>query len=320
MHLDLRDRYRGSILGLAAGDALGAPLEFSAPGHFTPVSDMIGGGPHGLDAGYWTDDTSMALCLAVSLVERGFDLRDQAERYLRWYREGYMSSTGTCFDVGNTIREALERFEAEGDPLVGPTHPRSAGNGSLMRLAPIPLVFARRPRLAVRRAAKSSLVTHGAPEAVDACRYFAALVVGVLSGEEKETVLAPEYAPIPGLWEEEPLAPAVAEVAAGSFTERQPPEIRGSGYVVHSLEAALWAFRHTDTFRTGCLAAVNLGEDSDTVGAIYGQLAGAYYGARGIPEEWLDSLYWSSFLVSIADELYRCAEEDCAPAAEGGEG
>ena len=313
--MHLRDRYRGSILGLAAGDALGAQVEFRAPGSFAPVSDMAGGGPYGLDAGYWTDDTSMALCLAVSLVERGFDLRDQAERYLRWYREGYMSSTGTCFDVGNTVREALERFEAGGDPLAGPTHPRSAGNGSLMRLAPIPLVYARRPRCALRRAATSSRVTHGATEAVDACRYFAALMVGVLSGESKETILAPGYTPIPGLWAEDPLAPAVAAVAAGSYAERHPPEIRGSGYVVRSLEAALWAFHGTDTFREGCTAAVNLGDDADTTGAIYGQLAGAYYGAHGIPREWLDALYWRSFLVSIADELHRCAEENCAPAA-----
>lgn len=311
------DRYRGSILGLAAGDALGATLEFSPPGSFEPISDMVGGGPHGLEPGYWTDDTSMAVCLAVSLIERGFDLDDQAKRYLRWYRHGYMSSTGQCFDIGNTVAAALERYEATGDPLAGPDHPRAAGNGSLMRLGPIPLVYAPKPMCAIRRSGRSSRVTHAAPEAVDACRYFAGLMVGALQGVPREELLAPGYSPVPGLWEAEPLSPAVAEVAGGSFARREPPEIVGSGYVVRSLEAALWAFHRAEDFEDGCLRAVNLGDDSDTTGAIYGQLAGAYFGAEGIPDRWVDRLYWRSFLVSVADELLRCAREECAPAGEG---
>ena len=125
-----RDRFRGCLLGLAAGDALGTTLEFSVPGSFDPIDDMVGGGPFGLRAGQWTDDTSMALCLATSLLESGgFDAVDQMGRYLRWFREGYLSSTGECFDIGGTTREALVRFERTGEPYSGPTDPMSAGNG-----------------------------------------------------------------------------------------------------------------------------------------------------------------------------------------------
>ncbi|MGH7464336.1 MAG: ADP-ribosylglycohydrolase family protein, partial [Longimicrobiales bacterium] len=126
------DRTRGALLGLAVGDALGATVEFMSPGTFEPVTDMIGGGPHGLQPGEWTDDTSMALCLAWSLVDiGGFEPADQMRRYVRWYREGYMSSTGSCFDIGNTTRAALHRIERDGEPFAGSTDPRAAGNGSI---------------------------------------------------------------------------------------------------------------------------------------------------------------------------------------------
>jgi ADP-ribosylglycohydrolase len=167
------DRYRGCLLGLATGDAVGTTLEFEPPGTFTPIQDMVGGGPFGLQPGQWTDDTSMALCLAESLIEQnGFDPTDQLERYLQWYRVGHLSSTGQCFDIGNTVYSALMQFERTGEPYCGSTNPRSAGNGSLMRLAPTPLFFARNPKEAIEMSAESSRTTHGAETAVDACRYF----------------------------------------------------------------------------------------------------------------------------------------------------
>jgi ADP-ribosyl-[dinitrogen reductase] hydrolase len=140
------DRYLGSLLGLAAADAVGTTLEFMAPGSFEAIDDMVGGGPFDLHAGQWTDDTSMALCLAESLVEKkGFDAADQMDRYLHWYRDGYLSSTGVCFDIGNTVRSALHRYQESGNPFSGPTDPYSAGNGSIMRLAPIPMFYALDP-------------------------------------------------------------------------------------------------------------------------------------------------------------------------------
>lgn len=137
------ERYRGSLLGLAVGDALGTTLEFKPPGSFEPIDEMVGGGPFSLRPGEWTDDTSMALCSAESLVERReFDALDQMERYVRWYRKGHLSSNGRCFDIGTTVRAALYRFEQTRDPYSGPTDPATAGNGALMRLALADALFA----------------------------------------------------------------------------------------------------------------------------------------------------------------------------------
>lgn len=308
MDRDHRDRYHGALFGLAAGDALGTTLEFTTPGQFEPLEDMVGGGPFGLPPGYWTDDTAMALCLAESLVtEQGFDLYDQMQRYLRWYRDGHLSSTGTCFDIGMTVRAALERFEATSNPLAGSRAPQAGGNGSLMRLVPVPLAYATDPAEAIRLAGLMSATTHAAPEPVDACRYFAGLMVGALQGHPKELLLGTRYSPAAEGWEAAPLAPAIAAIAAGSFKDRQPPAVRGSGYVVHTLEAVLWAFWHTDSFEAGALAAVNLGEDADTTGAIYGQLAGAYYGVEAIPSGWRAKLACADLIGDLADGLLELA-------------
>jgi ADP-ribosylglycohydrolase len=306
--MDPRARYRGSLLGLAAGDALGTTLEFRSPGSFEPITDIVGGGPFNLPAGAWTDDTSMALCLAESLIEcRGFDPADQMKRYCRWREEGYFSSTGRCFDIGVTTARSLNEYRATGEPFSGRANPDAAGNGSIMRLAPVPLAFAADPRLAHGRAADSSRTTHGAAECLDACRYLAGLIVGALTGLPKSELLAPHYSPVAGVWKEAPLAPKIAAVAAGSFRERQPPAIRGSGYVVASLEAALWAFHNSDNFRDGALLAVNLGDDADTTGAVYGQLAGAYYGEAGIPDGWRQCLVMRETIETLADGLFDLA-------------
>lgn len=303
-NIEKLERYRGCLLGLAVGDALGTTLEFKPPGSFTPITDMIGGGPFNLKPGQWTDDTSMALCLAESMIEcRGFNPRDQMERYVRWWREGYLSSTGTCFDIGNTTRTALATFMKTGNPFSGPVDSYSAGNGSLMRLAPMPMFYAGSPREAIEKSGESSKTTHGSAAAVDACRYFGALIVGALNGNDKETILSDHYCPVPGYWQEKPLVPEIAAVAGGSFKNQQPPEIRGSGYVVQSLEAALWAFYHSNSFEEGCLMAVNLGDDADTTGAIYGQLAGAYYGVNAIPTSWRKTLAEHTFIIAFAEKL-----------------
>lgn len=301
-------RFRGALLGLAAGDALGATLEFKQPGTFEPIEDMVGGGPHDLEPGQWTDDTSMALCLAASLVEiDGFNPRDQMERYVRWWHEGYMSSIGTFFDIGGTVQTALTAFELTGDPFSGSTDPQSAGNGSLMRLAPVPMFYAADAGKAISRAVDSSRTTHGTEEAVDACRFFAGLIIGALQGCSKDELLSENFSPVPLLWRTEPLAPAIADIAAGSFKEKEPPEIRGGGYVVHSLEAALWAFNKGQNFRSGALLAVNLGDDADSTGAVYGQIAGAYYGEEGIPIEWREKLALLEVLHDLANGLYKNA-------------
>ena len=306
--MDALERYRGCLLGLAVGDAVGTTLEFRPQGTFEPIDDMVGGGPFELQAGEWTDDTSMALCLAASLVEcQRFDGRDQMQRYLRWRDQGYMGSNGFCFDIGGTVAAALHIFERTGNPFAGSIDPATAGNGSLMRLAPVPLFYAHDPKIAIEQAANSSRTTHGAVAAVDACRYLAALIIGALQGQPKEELLSPGYNPLPAYWEASPLAPEIATLALGSFKARNPPQIRGTGYVVNSLEAALWAFYHSTTFRDGCLLAVNLGDDADTTGAIYGQLAGAFYGEEGIPQGWREKIVLRDLILSLAQEMFSHA-------------
>ncbi|HOI73618.1 MAG TPA: ADP-ribosylglycohydrolase family protein [Syntrophales bacterium] len=302
--MDKSERFRGCLIGLAVGDALGTTVEFSAPGTFRPLVNMIGGGPFGLEPGQWTDDTSMALCLAESLIAcRCMNARDQMERYRRWWREGYLSSTGKCFDIGSTVRAALTAFEKTGNPLSGSTDPFTAGNGSLMRLAPVPMFFHRDARQAIDQSGESSRTTHGALTAVDACRYFGALLWGALNGAAKNDLLSDFYSPDPGYWEGKPLIPEIADIAAGSYKRKEPPEIKGTGYVVQSLEAALWAFHKGGSFEEGCLLAVNLGNDADTTGAIYGQIAGAYYGERGIPEEWRKKVAMGERIRGMANQL-----------------
>ena len=291
-------------MGLAVGDALGTTLEFKSPGTFNPIEDMVGGDPFRLQPGEWTDDTSMALCLAASLAEKGsFDPLDQMQRYVRWWREGYMSSNGRCFDIGNTVRAALAQFQETGHPMAGSTDPNTAGNGSLMRLAPVPLFFATDPEEAIAKAGESSRTMHGALAAVDACRYYAGLIVGALNGASKEELLSPLFSPVGDSWGAKGLCREIEEVAGGSFKAKEPPRIRGTGYVVLSLEAALWAFHRSTSFREGALLAVNLGDDADTTGAIYGQLAGAFYGEPGIPPGWLSKLQQREMIGELAEEL-----------------
>jgi ADP-ribosyl-[dinitrogen reductase] hydrolase len=308
--VNLADRYLGSLLGMATGDALGTTCEFSKPGSFVPVSDMIGGGPHKLKAGQWTDDTSMGLCLAESLTDmRKFDPVDQLRRYLKWYRTGYLSSNGAVFDIGKTVRIALTKFEETGAPFCGDTDPQTAGNGSLMRLAPVPLYFANDAGKAIVLAGESSRTTHGAPVAVDACRYFAALLLGAVKGVSKNELLSDFYSPVPGLWQEVRLCPEIAGIARGSYKGKKPPFIKGTGYAAKSLEAALWAFDTSQDFKTGCLRAANLGNDADTTAAIYGQLAGCFYGVDCIPHEWLAKLAKRDLIESLATKLYCQSQE-----------
>jgi ADP-ribosyl-[dinitrogen reductase] hydrolase len=292
-----RDRFRGCLLGLACGDAVGTTVEFKRRGTFAPLTDMVGGGPFGLKPGQWTDDTSMALCLANSLTELGrFDAHDQMTRYLRWWQDGYCSATGSCFDIGGTTSSALSAFGRTGDPFSGPTHDRSLGNGSIMRLAPVPLFFYPNHEQAVTMAGESSRTTHGHPQCIDACRLLAAVLCRLLDGGDKASVVFPGH---DGRW----AAPEILEVAGGGYIEKAEQDIVGSGHVTRSLEAALWSLVTTESFEAAILKAANLGDDADTTAAVCGQIAGAYYGASGIPSRWLGKLAMREDIETLADRL-----------------
>ena len=291
-----RDRLLGSLLGLAVGDALGTAVEFQTRDSFPPVTNMTGGGVFDLAPGQWTDDTSMALCIAASLTETGaYDPRDQLARFVRWYRDGYLSSTGRCFDIGNQTRAALEEFEVTGEPYRETVDGMSAGNGSLMRLAPVAMAFCDDPDAAGQFSSDSSRTTHPAVECVEACGAYGRLIAAAIEGASPTElyVLAADLA-------EQVTSPDLATILRGSYRVKERDEISSSGYVLHSLEAALWAFAKTDDFLEGALLAVNLGDDADTVGAIYGQLAGALYGRSGIPENWRGRLHDVGMIEDLA--------------------
>lgn len=299
--LDLTDRFRGCLLGLAAGDAVGTAVEFKDRGTFAPLTDMIGGGPFDLKAGQWTDDTSMALCLAASLVERkGFDARDQMERYLRWRDSGYFSSTGKFFDIGNSVRVALNAFRSSGEPFAGIDNPTAAGNGCIMRLAPVPMFFFSDIEKAGHFAMESCRTTHGAAECLDAARLLARIIVRALSGRPKDEVAFGDEASFLG-------CSKILAVARGEYRTKHSKEIIGGGYVADCLEAAMWCFFRTDSFERAILAAANLGDDADTTAAVCGQVAGAYYGASGIPAGWLDKLSMAAGISTMADRLLALA-------------
>jgi len=296
-----KDRYLGCLIGLAVGDAIGTKVEFRQRGTFPPVTDMVGGGPFGLRPGDWTDDTSMALCLAQSLVyRRAFDPIDQMNRYCNWANHGYMSSTGECFDIGGTVAQALRRYQDSGEPFSGSTNPFSAGNGSIMRLAPVPMFFAMSLERTIRFSGESSRTTHAASEAIECARLFGAQIRAALLGRDKDTIL--------GQAGYVPKEPKVAEIASLSYRKKTEEMIAGSGYVVEALEAALWCFDRTSSFEEAVLRAANLGDDADTTAAICGQLSGAYYGVKAIPEQWQEKLTMRDDIIHLALQLYELRE------------
>ncbi len=291
----IKDRAIGAFLGLAVGDAVGTTLEFRPRDAQERVEGMVGGGPFDLSAGSWTDDTTMALALAESLAaSETLDCRDLMDRFVSWWRHGEYSCTGSCFDIGNTTSAALARYQRTGDPIAGSTDPRASGNGSLMRLAPVALRFWDDRALLDATAAEQSCTTHAAEEAVDACRAFAELLADAIAGSPRTGLLAPRH--FEG-------APAVQQILGGNWRGRPRDEISSSGYVIHTLEAAIWSVARTGDFRNAILLAANLADDADTVAAVTGQLAGALYGVSGIPRGWLDRIAWKDRLTDVAHRL-----------------
>ena len=291
----IRDRAVGALMGLAAGDAVGTTLEFRSRDSYPPLEDMIGGGPFNLKPGEWTDDTAMALALAESLLtEPEFDEADLMRRFIEWRDNGTYSSNGRCFDIGATVSQALRRFERSGDPIAGSTDAMSAGNGSLMRLAPVAIRYWNKPKKLREVAARQSATTHGAPEAIDACVAYAELLARAIAGERMSDILAPQ---------ENDFSGNIRAIIAGSWRGKARKEISSTGYVAHSLEAALWAVGRTSNYRDAALAAANLGGDADTIAAIAGQFAGALYGRSRLPSGWGSRLAYEQTLDEKARAL-----------------
>lgn len=297
---NIYDRARGCLLGLAVGDALGTTLEFRPRDSYDHITDMVGGGPFGLDAGMWTDDTSMALALADAILAsaaRGsiFEPQEAQRRFVDWWRNGTYSPTGECFDIGITTSQALSRFEATGDPISGSADAYTAGNGSLMRLAPVAIWgIHENPSIVARVARLQSATTHAAPACLEACDAYSLILRAAILGADFERALTQargEYGPV------------IAPIIAGSWRGKPRHQISSSGFVAHSLEAAFWCVTCTDNFDDAVLMAANLGNDADTTAAIAGQLAGALYGASFIRKSWLEKLAWHDRIEALARNL-----------------
>ncbi len=277
----LRERFQGTLLGLATGDAVAAATQHRRPGRFTPVGDMLGGGPFDLPRGAWTDDTAMALCLADSLLEReGFDARDQVMRYRRWQQEGYLSATGQCVGITAGTARALALAQWRRHLFTGTHDPAIQDPESLSRVAPVVMYFfAQGPTVAAEQSAEAARTTCQAPLVLESCRGLAQALHAALSGRPKSTVLAAAAVP--------------AALPAGAS---------GEGATA-ALAAALQSFERTDNFREAVLAAANLGGNSDVIAAACGAIAGAHYCAGAIPALWRDSLMQRPWLEGYADRL-----------------
>ena len=284
---DIIDKKRGCFYGLAIGDALGAAVEFREPGTFALVTGYRSGGPHGLNAGEWTDDTSMALALADSIAQ-GWNTKDQLTKYLEWFQNGKYSVNDFCFDIGTTTRSALCEFELNGT-LISDDDPINSGNGSIMRLAPVVIKYCNHVdesgyNQIVKFLEESSKTTHASNQCTSACIGLGFILMNLINGSTKSQAL--DFQELDEI--DSGYNPLIEKVLLGSYETGK--DIKGSGWVVKSLEAALWAFNTSDSFEECVLKAVNLGDDADTTGAVAGQLAGAYWGYNNIPQSLIDGL------------------------------
>jgi ADP-ribosyl-[dinitrogen reductase] hydrolase len=293
------------MLGLAVGDALGAPLEFQSAeeivrSYGAPVRNMLGGGFLGWDLGEWTDDTAMAVCIAESILSRGyFDPADVAERFLRWFQSGPR-------DVGNTISVAMyalasgERWDRAGRWAHEHLGRRTAGNGAIMRCAPIALLDYQTLDRLIEDSVNSALITHWDIRA----RYGAAglnlAIAALIQGESPEVALCQAATRVQGACPE--VAALFETAGAGERADLCP-----SGFSNDTLRLALWCFVRTNSFEEALIAAVNLGGDADTGGVVCGALAGAHYGLSAIPHRWLTPLYERERLMRLAVQVARLA-------------
>ncbi len=294
-----KTRSVGAFVGLAIGDALGAPIQFKRRDTYEHVTGYTAGGTYQLDPGYWTDDTSMALCLAETLIEKGeYDPIDFGNRLVRWVDEGYNSSLPKCFDIGQTTLRAIGAYRRFGPEACGVTGEWAGGNGSIMRLAPVPIFYQEDVELSGQVAVTQGILTHNHEVPNDGCLLLSKIIIeGIRTGNKDTTLSSVETLHV---------ADKISHVKSREYEEKDRDDIKSDGYVVSTLEAAMWSVWKTDNFKDALLLAVNLGDDADTVGAVAGQIAGAIYGVDEIPEEWIVGLAEGSRILDIGQQLFDC--------------
>lgn len=318
-----KEQIIGGIIAVVTGDALGLPVQFLSRSEVRqhPVTGMRGGGAFDLPPGTWSDDSSLTLCLVESLTEKGYDLKDMAERFVRWYRDGYMTPFGKSFDIGHATSVAMRRLMKGIDPLeAGPAGEEDNGNGSLMRILPAAIYFGHlSDEELVKKVSDISKITHGHPRSQLGCSLYALLVKALLEGENPEDAYKTMRGKAAKLsWPPELSGELIhyQRLLGGYLHEVSEEVIQATGYVVYTLEAAVWSLLTTKSFEECLLKSVNLGLDTDTVGAVAGGLAGICYGLAAIPREWrLQIIKYEEILAmsqAFADQMPARSGTQCA--------
>ncbi len=306
-----RDTIVGGVMGVVIGDALGLPVQFMTKTEIkkNPITDMTGGGAFGLEPGAWSDDSSLTLCLVESLYEVGYNPEDIARRFVKWYRDGYMTPLGESFDIGGTTAIAMKRLMHGVAPFkAGPTDAESNGNGSLMRILPATLFFSHESDYTmIQRICEVSKITHGHARSQLACSLYSLFVKELLKGSSPQQAYDTMRLKSQTVFFIDPKIGKqlshFKRIISGELPDLPESEIKSGGYVVESLEAALWSFLNTSSFEEAVLTAVNLGWDTDTVGAITGSMAGVYYGLSNIPDHWLRKLLDYEKILSLTNQF-----------------
>lgn len=299
-----------ALFGVAVGDALGVPAEFNSRETIRrqPVTGMTGYGTYGLPPGTWSDDSSLTFCLAEALTKE-FDLSIVGQNFVRWLHDGYWTAFGEVFDVGGTTRKAIARLASGIRPdLAGCTDEASNGNGSLMRIIPLLFHLVEKPvgeRFEVTR--KVSAITHGHIRSVIACFYYLEFARQILEGRDKSEIFRNLQKDFPGYITDAGTNPGELDpferLLKDDIALLPEERIFSSGYVIHTLEAAIWCLLNTGSYSEAVLKAVNLGEDTDTTAAVTGGLAGLLYGMEGIPEEWINQVARKDDIENLADRM-----------------
>jgi len=273
-----RNKAIGCLIGLAVGDALGTTVEFMPRDSYPLVTDMVGGGPFGLNPGEWTDDTSMALALADSILEKGtVDKIDLIQKFSLWYTKGEYSHNGKCFDIGITTSWALRNYFLPVSYRDAVNDFRQSGNGSIMRLAPVPIRWHNDYDTTLTMAWEQSVVTHGSDAVRESVCSLAQILFRLINGKSVD------FSP---------------------YKDISRQLVRSTGYCEDTFNAAMWSVANSDSFNSAVLLAANLGDDADTVAAVTGQIAGALYGFDAIRKDWVDKLAWSLKIQELAVKLY----------------
>lgn len=314
MAINRKELAAAGLIGLAVGDALGVPVEFSDRAQLrkNPVTGMRAFGVHHQPAGTWSDDSSLAFCLAESLAEKGLNYTDQAQRFIAWKYAGKWTAHGRVFDIGNATGEAITRLQNGIAPLeAGPDDERSCGNGSLMRILPLAIFLANAtPQERMLRACEASRLTHGHPRCKLACAFYVEVAAALVRGESLEQGIAQAIALVlPFIRKHHPQeVETFANVFSPTLASLSESEISGSGYVIHCLEASLWCALRAQSYADGVLAAVNLGDDTDTTGAVTGGLLGLRFGLAAIPQEWQVPLARRADILALSERLQWATE------------